>query len=84
MALGEFWKDYCAEKWNYNDTSIPGGTSYPFDGYIYPRYSYYYPVENKTEQALRILKVLVEEKIIAELDSYKKFCELIEKIAAKI
>ena len=50
-------------------------------------YLYYYPcypVENKTEKAFRILKVLVEEKIMVEPDSYKKFCELIEKIAAKI
>jgi len=105
MALGEFWKDYCLEKWNYSDT---GTASSPATacGYTCPRcgawvgmneyhicqwgyphsqsYWYYYPAENATKKAFRILKVLVEEKIIAEPDSYKKFCELIEKIAAKI
>ena len=111
MALGEFWKDYCTEKWNYNDTgttSSPCAYSsvyicpscgtwvtqneyhvcsrlhsyyYPDD---YPCYYPHYPVENKTEKAFHILKVFVEEKIIVEPDSYKKFCDLVEKIAEKL
>jgi hypothetical protein len=44
----------------------------------------YYPCLNKTEEAYKILKALVEEKIIQEPDSFKKFCELIEEIAKVI
>jgi len=102
MALGEFWKDYCLEKWNYSDT-VTASSPYTYSGgYVCPWcgvwvnayechvclkhqfYFPYYPAENKTEKAFRILKILVEEKITTEPDSYKKFCELIEKIAAKI
>jgi len=45
---------------------------------------YYYPTVNKTEQAFKILKKLVEEKVIREPQSFKKFCDLIEKIAGVI
>ena len=44
----------------------------------------YYPCLNKTEEAYKILKALVEKKIIQESDSYKKFCELIEEIAKAV
>ena len=55
--------------------------------YCYP--SSYYSTwsqtqENKTEKAFRILKVLVEIKIIPEPSTFKDFCDLIEKIAAVI
>jgi len=46
--------------------------------------SYDYPTPNKTEQAFKILKALVESKIIREPQSFKKFCDLIEKIAGII
>jgi len=45
---------------------------------------YVYPIPNKTEQAFKILKALVESKIIREPTSFKKFCDLIEKIAGII
>ena len=36
---------------------------------------------NKTEHAFEILKLMVKEKIISEPRSFKKFVELVEKIA---
>lgn len=45
---------------------------------------YCHPSENKAEQAFKILKVLVEEKIIKEPTSFKKFCDLVEKLAKVI
>ena len=48
--------------------------------YQYP----YYPERNRTEHAFEILKLMVKEKIISEPRSFKKFCELVEKIAKVI
>ena len=50
--------------------------------YIYPYYSA--PLENPTERAFKILKVLVKEKVIKEPDSFDKFVKLVEKIAKAI
>ena len=49
----------------------------------YPVTTYHplFPSVNKTEQAFKILKTLVNEKIIKEPTSFKQFCNLIEKIA---
>jgi len=54
-----------------------------------PDYDYtvsYWPcgVRNKKEEAFEILKVLVEEKLVKEPTTFKKFCDLIEKIAETI
>ena len=59
------------------------GDLVPYD-YWYPRPCHWYPPENKTEQAFKILKLLVEEKVIKEPSSFKKFCEIIEKLAGVI
>ena len=50
----------------------------------YPHVYTCYSSESKTENAYKILKVLVEEKIIKEPTSFKKFCDLIEKLAKVI
>lgn len=62
---------------------LPGGEACSCCNITYPHY-YYYPSINKTEQAFKILKLLVEEKVIKEPTSFKKFCELIEKLAKVI
>ena len=65
---------YCG-KW------VPYGTPHfcwPDDVYIYTN------PKNKTEKAYRILKKLIEKKIIEEPNSFKKFCELIEEISQVI
>ena len=49
----------------------------------YPTYTCY-PSVNKTEQAFKILKLLVKEDVIKEPRTFKRFCELIEKIAEVI
>lgn len=43
--------------------------------------TWHYSQYNKTEQAFNILKALVKEGVVKEPGSFKKFCELIEKIA---
>lgn len=58
-----------------------GTSTYPWGGWIYYPYQYH---QNKTEQAYEILKVLVKEEMIKEPKSFKKFCDLIEKIAKAI
>jgi hypothetical protein len=56
----------------------------------YPDYRYVYytypPVQtrNKTEEAFNILKIMVEEKLVKEPTTFKKFCDLVEKIAKVI
>lgn len=81
--------DFCA----YPERYDTGSGVCPYDYWIpwtepympyYPPMVTYYPSENKTEQAFKILKLLVEEKIIREPSSFKKFCELIEKLAKVI
>ena len=62
---------------------LPGGEACSCCTITYPHY-YYYPPINKTEQAFKILRLLVEEKVIKEPTSFKKFCELIEKLAKVI
>ena len=60
------------------------------DFHICPGYHYFpsvwtdCPSPNRTEQAFKILKKLVEEKVIKEPATFKKFCDLIEKIAKVI
>lgn len=53
-------------------------TCYPYG------YTFYYPARNKTEEAFKILKLLVEKKVSEEPKSFKEFCELVEKIAKLI
>jgi len=93
MALGEFWKDYCTGKWDYYDIDTASSPHTYVGGYICPDCGAWvcydqchtcFFSKNKTEKAFRILKILVEEKVITEPDSYKKFCDLIEKIAEKL
>lgn len=64
------------------------GAWVPFGGYHYchnyPTVWGYHSTPNHTEQAFKILKKLVEEKVIKEPASFKKFCDLIEKIAKVI
>ena len=51
-------------------------------GYHYfPSVGTFCPSPNHTEQAFKILKKLVEENVIKEPATFKKFCDLIEKIA---
>ena len=82
MDLGNYWSRYMG-----NDTeSSTADYCYiqpDYDWYLYTYYSYPPPRSTK-EQAFEILKVLVEEKIIKEPTSFKKFCDLIEKIAKVI
>lgn len=61
---------------------VPGGTVHYCWGSPY-RFTWY-PVENPTEKAFRVLKKLVEEKIIKEPNTLKEFCNLVEKIAEAI
>lgn len=51
--------------------------------FVYP-YVSYSQQRNRTEEAFKILKVLVKEDVIKEPSSFKKFCEIIEKIAKVI
>ena len=62
---------------------VPSGTLHSCSGYHYcpTVWTWPYPPENKTEKAFRLLKKLVEMKVVSEPNSYKKFCDLIEKIA---
>jgi len=92
--LEQYWVEYKtdyntkeADAYNW-DCQINGGYYcprcnqwIPFGTYhqCYP-ITYYYPTENKTEKAFKVLKALVKERVIKEPDSFKKFCELVEKI----
>jgi hypothetical protein len=97
MSLETYWKDYQTGNYSFDLEATRGGYFCPSCGlwiitggfhaclnYQYPYYPVYYPQRNKTEEAYKILKALVEEKIIQEPDSFKAFCELIEKIAKVI
>ncbi len=85
-TMNQYWKEYAG-----SDTTTDGGTGYIYR--IWPNCDYselhwypscYWPPENKTEKAFGLLKLFVEEKIIAEPETFKKFCELVEKIAKVI
>lgn len=54
--------------------------TYPTTYVSYP----YYPPENKTEKAFKILKLLVKEQVIEEPTTFTEFCNLIEKMAKVI
>lgn len=97
-TISNYWQEYKASGSSGESTTttdysvIDTGNCYiswdePYDYYSwYPRpytYTYHYP-ENKTEQAFKILKLLVKEKVIREPSSFKKFCDLIEKLAKVI
>lgn len=78
-SLDEYWTEY--------------NTTYPTTDncYIEPYYqtypytiSYYTKERNKTEEAFNILKIMVAEKLVKEPTTFKKFCELVEKIAKVI
>jgi len=82
--LNNYWQKYP----NVSDSTSSDyytGDIIPYDYWHPYRYTYTYsPPENKTEQAFKILKLLVEEKIIREPGSFKRFCSLIEKISKVI
>ena len=98
MPLENYWNEYQVSGWHETGSAELSGFGYvcPQCGYwvnygeshccSWHPYQYYpvYPERNKTEESYKILKVLVEKKIISEPDSYKKFCELIEQIAKVI
>jgi len=90
--LDNCWKEYSGAD---NSQNIVGGYTcptcqewVPYSGNIHYCWHYptlnYYPIENKTEKAFKILKLLVKEQIIKEPTSFKKFCDLIEKITKTI
>lgn len=56
----------------------------PYDTHPCYPVTYYYAVGNTTEKAFELLKLFVKEKVITEPKSFKKFCELVEKIAKMI
>ena len=82
-AIREIYTDdsyicpYCGEWVSNNEVH------YCRNYYPVTTWSCYYPSPsiNKTEQAFKILKTLVNENIIKEPTSFKQFCNLIEKIA---
>ena len=99
MGITNYWERYprgdYADGTGVGSTAVYGGYVCPTCGVWVPsgevHYCWvntywrpYYPTVNKTEQAFRVLKKLVEEKIIPEPKTYKKFCDLIEKIAQAI
>ena len=89
MSLETYWKDYQTGNYSFDYELTGYGYPCPKCGdWIYPEWLHvcpgHYPQRNKTEEAYKILKALVEEKIIQEPDSFKAFCELIERIAKVI
>jgi hypothetical protein len=95
VSLENYWNEYQGSGWRETSSAELSGYGYvcPQCGYwvncgeshrchISPwTVRSYYPCLNKTEEAYKILKALVEKKIITEPDSFKKFCEIIEEIA---
>lgn len=89
MSMYENWHD----KYLSGGTSTGGGYHcagcgewlYPGEVHYcspYVRYSWNVcpPSPNPTEQAYKIMKKLLEKKVVPEPKSYKKFCELLEAI----
>jgi len=98
--LEKYWMTYDSgtsdtSDFFHNDTTVYGytcprcgcwvsGGEYHSCYYCPTVWTNYWPSPNKTEQAFKILKALVESKVIREPTSFKKFCDLIEKIAGII
>jgi len=85
-----YFMQYKGETNNTSSVTYNDYGDYWVGDYIYPypyypsTYTYLPPVENKTERAFKILKVLVKEKLIKEPTSFNKFVEIVEKIAKVI
>ena len=85
-SLDQYWATYDAGDTGTTSTHIiptiviPDYPQYDYNYYRYPQ-TYYYSVRNTTEEAFKILKIMVEEKLVKEPTSFKKFCDLVERIA---
>lgn len=88
--LNEYWGQYTSNTTTAGTASTVSNCHiYPYtdwDYNYYPHYTWYShpPVRNRKEEAFEVLKVLVEEKLVKEPTTFKKFCDLVEKIAKVI
>ena len=81
-SLDNYWIKYIDNSTSTTDDCYIEPYYPPYDsGTTWIQWYPYYPERNKTEHAFEILKLLVKERIISEPRSFKKFVELVEKIA---